>query len=425
MELFIFVITLFIFLALGVPVSIALGACAIVLMFSLDFFDPVMMAQQMVRGVNSFVLMAIPFFMMAGEIMSRGGLATRLVNASYILVGRIKGGLGYTNMLSSVMFAGLSGSAVADVAMSGSLLYPMMIKNNYRPGRAMGAICASAIIALIIPPSIPMVILGTTVGLSITRLFMAGIVPGLILGLALMIAWFFVVRHDGYTDTKKYTLREAAKILLETLPALFMPVIIVGGIRFGIFTPTEAGAFAVVYALLVCKFVYRGLNMKIMWEVLTNSAKNTAIVMFIVATASVVGWLITIARVPEMAINLFLPLIGYPLLLLLTINLFLFLIGMVMDLTPNLLIFAPMLFPVIREAGIEPHFFAVIMILNLGISLCTPPVGTCLFVGCGVSGVSFEKIVWGILPFLLTEIIVLIIFTLFPSIILVPLSVLM
>jgi tripartite ATP-independent transporter DctM subunit len=204
-----------------------------------------------------------------------------------------------------------------------------------------------------------------------------------------------------------------------------MPVIIVGGIRFGIFTPTEAGAFAVVYALIICKFVYRGLNLKIMWEVLVNSAKNTAIVMFIVATASVVGWLITIARVPEMAVNLFLPLIGSPLLLLLTINLFLFLIGMVMDLTPNLLIFAPMLFPVIRAAGIEPHFFAVIMILNLGISLCTPPVGTCLFVGCGVSGVSFEKIVVGILPFLLTEIVVLIIFTLSPSLILVPLNFLM
>ncbi|MCL2852783.1 MAG: TRAP transporter large permease subunit [Defluviitaleaceae bacterium] len=422
MALIVFIASLTVFLFLGVPIAIALGACAIVLMFYLDFFDPIMMAQRMVGGTNNFILMAIPFFILAGEIMARGGLAERIIEASNVLVGRIRGGLGYTNILSSIAFAGLSGSAVADVAMSGSILYPVMVKKGYKEDRAMGLICAGSIIAMIIPPSIPMIVLGTTVGLSITRLFMAGIFPGLVLGLALMIAWFFIARKDGLTDTVKFTFRESMKILWASIPALFMPVIIIGGIRFGIFTPTEAGAFAVVYALLICTFVYRGINFKILIDCLVGAARSTAMVMFIISAAMVVGWLITIAQVPDIAVQMFSPLIDNPLLLLLLINVFLFLVGMVMDLTPNILIFAPVLFPIIIAAGIEPHFFAVIMVLNLSISLLTPPVGNVLLMGCSVGKLSFGRMVMGILPFLAVEIVVLLIFMLFPALVLVPMN---
>jgi len=422
MALLVFMGSLTVFLFLGVPIAVSVAACAIVLMFYLDFFDTLMMAQRMIGGTNNFVLMAIPFFILAGEIMARGGLAERLINASNVIVGRIRGGLGYTNLLSSIMFAGLSGSAVADVAMSGGILYPMMIKNGYRDNRAMGLICAGSIVAMIIPPSIPMIVLGTTVGMSISRLFMAGIFPGLVLGISLMVGWFFIVRKDGLTDTVKFTFKEGARILFLSLPALFMPVLIIGGIRFGIFTPTEAGAFSVVYAILVCAFIYRGLNFNILWQCLLGAARSTAMVMFIIASAVVVGWLITIARVPDIAVALFNPLIEHPIILLLSINLFLFIVGMVMDLTPNILIFAPVLFPIIISAGIEPHFFAVIMVLNLSIGLLTPPVGNVLLMGCSVGKISFGRMVMGIMPFLGIELVVLLIFTFFPALVLVPMN---
>jgi len=422
MALLVFAGSIFIFLALGVPVYIALGACAIALMFFLDFVEPLMMAQRMVWGVNNFVMMAIPFFIFAGEIMSKGGLGARLVQAADIIIGRIRGGLGYTNVLSSIMFAGLSGSAVADVAMSGSLLYPMMVKNNYKRGRAMGAICTSAIVSLIIPPSTVMIILGTTVGISITSLFMAGIIPGIMLGLALMVAWFFVVRIDGYSDLKKYSFKEGVNVFFRSIPAILMPIIIIGGIRFGVFTPTEAGVFSAVYAIVVCAFVYRELTWNTFLTCLVNTAKSTSVVMLIVATATAVSWLIAIARVPELAVEFFSPLIGNPLLLLLAINIFLILVGMVLDLTPAVLIFSPVLFPVIIAAGINPIAFGVIMILNLGLGLITPPIGVILAMGLSVSGVKYQELVLGTLPFLAVLFFMLFLFVFFPALILVPLG---
>ena len=422
MELFIFLGSLIIFLALGMPVFSAMGACAILLMLYLGFVNPVMMAQRMIGGVNTFVLMAIPFFIFAGEVMSKGGLGKNLVDAANVVIGRFRGGLGYTNTLQSIMFAGLSGSAVADVAMSGSLLYPMMVENGYKKERAMGAICASSICALIIPPSTPFIIMGSSVGVSIVTLFMAGIFPGILLGLVLLVTWYFIVRIDGYTDIKRYTLREGAYILVKNIPALFMPVLIIGGIRFGIFTPTEAGAFASLYAVLVCGFVYRGLNLKTLWECLVKTATNTAVVMLIVATASVVGWLIAIAQIPAIAVSLLTPLVERPLILLLTINLFLILIGMVLDIAPAILIFAPVLFPVVIAAGIDPIHFGVIMALNLGLGLYTPPIGTILFMGISVSKLKYETMIKGSLPFLAVEYGLLFLFVFFPGLILTPLS---
>ena len=425
MALLIFIVALFVFLAFGVPIAVALGSCAIVLMFYLESFDPFTLAQQMVMATNNFALMAIPFFMLAGEFMAEGGLSERLVNFANLFVGRIKGGLGYTAVVASILFAGLSGSAVADAAALGGILLPLMVKNGYKAPRATGFICAGSIIAPIIPPSIPMIVLGTSVGLSISKMFMSGIIPGVILGLALMVVWFFVVKKDGYTDIKVYTMKEAISILVDSLPALFMPVLIVGGIRLGIFTPTEAGAFAVVYALLVCVFYYRELDLKGVYKCCLNAVKSTAAVMFIVATASAVGYLITLAQIPVLAVQLFSGFIDKPILLLIIINIFLFLMGMVMDVTPNILIFAPVLFPVIKAAGIDEYFFALVMILNLCIGLITPPVGNVLYVGCGVAKINFAELVKAIIPFLIVELVILLIITFVPGIVTVPLSILM
>ena len=425
MALFVFIIALFAFMLVGVPIAIALGGCAIVLMVYTGQLNPTLIAQYMYTGVNSFPLMAIPFFMLAGEIMSRGGLSKRIVDFANVLMGRIRGGLGYTAILASILFAGLSGSAVADASALGGILLPLMTVQGYKKERAAGFICAGSIIAPIIPPSIPMIVMGTSVGLSISRMFMSGLFPGVILGLALMVVWFFVVRIDDYHDIVHFSAKEAWHTIVTSLPALFMPVLIVGGIRMGIFTPTEAGSFAVVYAVLVCAFVYRELTWKNLIQCFINACKSTATVMFIVATASAVAWLITIAQIPAKAVELFSGLIDTPALLMLVINVFLFLMGMVMDLTPNILIFAPVLFPVIQAAGIDPYFFALVMTLNLCIGMITPPVGVVLYVGCGVAKIDFAQIVKGIMPFLVVELIVLLILIMFPSLVTVPLEILM
>lgn len=425
MELFVFIGSLFLLLALGVPIAVALIGCALVLMFTLGSFDLNLLGQQMISGVNNFSLMAIPFFMLAGELMAKGGLSKRIVDFANVLLGRVRGGLGYTAILASIIFAGLSGSAVADAAALGAILLPLMKEQGYRTKRAGGLICASSIIAPIIPPSIPMILVGTTVGLSVTRLFMSGLVPGIIMGLALMVVWRFVVRADDYHDTVKFTGREAFKTVIQSIPALFMPVLIVGGIRLGFFTPTEAGAFAVVYAIIASAFIYRELSLKQFWEAVRDAGRSTAAVMFIAGGAAMVAWLITVAQIPAKAVALFGGLVNHPIPLLLAINLFLFLMGMVLDIVPNILIFAPVLFPVIMQAGIDPYFFALIMVLNLSIGLITPPVGTVLFVGCGVAKIKFMEIVQGIIPFLITELVILIIFIFCPQLILAPLEFLM
>lgn len=418
----VFLASLAITIPLGVPIAFVLILCAIALMQFLGHTDMTIITQNMIMGANNASLMAIPFFMLAGEIMSRGGLSTRIVDFANILVGRVRGGLGYAAILASMIFAGLSGSAVADAAALGGILIPLMVKNGYSKERSTGVICSGSVIAPIIPPSIPMIVLATGTGLSVTKMFMAGLIPGIILGLCLMVCWTICVKKDGYDDRRTYTKQQVVHILLDSLPALFMPVLIVGGIRLGIFTPTEAGAFAVVYALLISLFVYREMKLKDLANIFLEGAKSTGIVMFIVAAASAVGWLITVAQIPAKVVEFLAPLIAHPLALLLVINLFLFIMGMIMDLTPNILIFGPILVPVVQAAGIDPIVFGVIMVLNLTIGLITPPVGTVLYLGCSIADISFARVVKGVLPFLLTEIIALLLFTIFPQLISVPMG---
>lgn len=424
MALLVFFGILAVLLVIGIPVGFALVGCAIGLMIFLGMFDPSVIAQQMVTASNSAALMAIPFFMFAGEIMAKGGLSRKIVDSSKVVVGRIRGGLGYVAILASIIFSGLSGSAIADAAALGAILIPLMEENGYSKERSVGVICSASITAPIIPPSIPMIVLGTTVGLSISRLFMSGLIPGVFIGLCLMVMWTVVVRKDGYNDKAVFAKGEASKIIISSIPALLMPIFIIVGIRMGVFTPTEAGAFAVVYAIFVCLFVYKEIDFKGLLEVCMESAKSTSSVMLIVASASAVGWLITIAQIPQLIIQYMHPLIVHPALLLIVINIFLFLMGMVLDVSPNILIFAPVLFPVIEAAGIDPYFFGLIMVLNLCIGLLTPPVGIVLYIGCGITNLPLGRVVKGVMPFLLLQILILFAFMLCPSLITVPLNIL-
>ncbi len=425
MALLVFGGTLFAFLALGIPVAIVLTLCAIALMMFMGQWDPVTISQTMLMGTNNYPLMAIPFFMLAGEVMAKGGLAIRIVKFSKLLIGRIRGGLGYTTIVASILMAGLSGSAVADAAVQGAILIPLMTANGYRSDRSAGIICSSSIIAPIIPPSIPMIVLATTVNLSVTRLFMAGIAPGLYIGIALMFAWWFVVKKDNYQDQETFSKEEARRITIDSLPALVMPILIVGGIRFGIFTPTEAGAFATMYAIAVSFIYYKEMKLKDMVDVFVNAAKSTAVVMFVVSAATAVGYYITLAQVPFQLANLLGGLLENRLLLIFVINIFLFIMGMVMDITPNILIFAPVLYPVIMRAGIDPYFFGIMMVLNLCIGLITPPVGVVLYIGCSTAKIKITEMVRGVMPFLVVQLVVLVLIILFPQLVTTPMNLLM
>lgn len=426
MELFIFLGSLFFFLALGIPIALVLILCAIVLMWHSGMWDAMIIPGSMLDGANNYPLMAIPFFVFAGEIMAAGGLSQRVVQLAQLMIGRVRGGLGYAAIIASVIFAGLMGSSVGEAAALGGLLLPMMKQVGYNPGRAGAIIASGAILGPIIPPSTNFILLGATIsGLSITKLFMIGLVPGVLIGLSLMVVWFFIVRKDGYTETITFTRQEAIKILVDATPAFLMPVLLLGGIRFGVFTPTEGGAFAAIYAIAVCMLYYRELSFRELLRVSARAARTTAVVMLIVATATAVGWFITIAQIPKQMTSLFMPFIDSPVILLLLINTFLFLIGMVMDLTPNILIFAPVFYPLIMQAGIDPYYFGLLFILNLGIGVITPPVGTVLYVVCGIGNIKITELIVKLIPFILMEAVMLFLLLFFPKLSLVPLNWLM
>ena len=421
-QLFFFFGSLAVFLALGVPIALVLVLCSIVMMFASGDWDVMTIPNSMMDGANNYPLMAIPFFVFAGEIMAAGGLSKRVVDLAQLLIGRVKGGLGYAAILASVIFAGLMGSSVGEAAALGGLLLPMMKRVGYNPGRAGGIIASGAILGPIIPPSTNFIILGSTVSLSVTKLFMIGLVPGLILGLGLMIVWWFIVRKDGYTETLTFTREQAIAILKDASPAFMLPVLLLGGIRFGVFTPTEGGAFCAMFAIVVCMFYYRELSFRQLLRVSATAARTTAVVMLIVATATAVGYFITLAQIPQHIVKMFEPFIDSPNLLLIIIMIFLLLAGMVMDLTPNVLIFAPVFYPLILQAGIDPYHFGLLFILNLGIGVITPPVGTVLYVVCSIGNIKLPELVMKMMPFVLVEIFILFLLVFFPKLSLVPLS---
>ncbi len=422
MELLIFLGSLFPLLLTGLPIAIVLILCSIILLHWIDMYDALLVAHQMISGTDSFVITTVPFFILAGELMKYGGISRQLIGFAELVIGRLRGGMGYVTILACMLFAGLSGIAIADVSALGSILIPLMVACGYRKNRATGLVCSASLTAPIIPPSLPMIILGVTVELSIGRLFVMGIVPGILLGLFLMGAWFIMVRRDNYSDTKKIPLDQAWPIFIKALPSLLLPIIIIVGIRMGFFTPTEGGAVACVYAFFVAAIINRELKLAQLPDIFFGAVKSSAAVLFIVGGACTIGWLITMADVPAQLIGLMSGLVTKPVLLMLILNVMFLMLGMVMDITPIILIFAPVVFPLIRAAGIDQYYFALVMIINLCIGLITPPVGTVLFVGCSVSGLKMSEVVKGILPFLIAELIFLVLCIAFPQIITYPAS---
>ncbi|MCU0815192.1 MAG: TRAP transporter large permease subunit [Cypionkella sp.] len=422
MTLVLFLAVLFFGIFVGLPIAFALLLASIALMIQLDTFSSDILAQGLVNGVDSFPLLAIPFFLVAGEVMSRGGLSTKIVALAMTLVGHRRGGLGYVAIITSIVLAGLSGSAVADAAALVSILYPMMRKAGYPEARSLGLLASGGIIAPIIPPSLPLILIGVAGNISIGKLFMAGIAPGLMMGLTLMVVWRFLMRNEEIETMPRASGRERMAALKDGFWALLLPVIIIGGIRSGAFTPTEAAVVAAVYAIVISLLVYRSLTWTMMFEVLLSAARSTAMVMFLVGAAMVASWLITVAQLPQQLGVLLAPLIDNPRLLMLVIMLIVFAVGMVMDLAPTILILVPLFMPLTAMAGIDPVYFGLMFVLNCSIGLITPPVGTVLNVICGVAKVSMSTAVRGVAPFVAAYTVLLGLFILFPELITIPAS---
>jgi len=424
--LILFLLSLFIPLLLGVPVAFSLIISAIVLMSTKDLFTTQLVVQQFIGGINSFSLLAVPFFMLAGELMNKGGITRRIVDVVYIWVGRFRGGLGYVSILASMIFAGLSGSALADTAALGGVLIPMMEERGYSKGRSTGIVISSAIIANIIPPSIGFILFGVVSGASISRMFMGGLVPGVLLGCALMITWFVTARRDGLRgEPNTIPAREKWQIFWRAIPALVLPVFIIVGLRGGIFTPTEAGAIACAYALIIGMFVYKGLKPADLPGILLDTVRSTGKVLFIVGGSLAVSWIITASNLSREIVSSFHGLVAHPVLLVLCCQLLFILFGMVLDIVPIIMILVPVMLPLVKAAGINLEYFGILSIITMTFGLITPPVGTVLYVGSGISKISIAEAVKGALPFMIAEVIVIVLLSLFHQIITVPLSIIM
>ena len=420
MTIFIFIGSLLGVMALGVPIAYALLLSGVALMWHLDIFDAQILAQNVINGADSFPLLAVPFFMLAGEIMNVGGLSRRIVNLALQLVGHRRGGLGYVAIVAACIMAALSGSAVADTAALAALLLPMMVRAGHDKGRAGGLIASAGIIAPIIPPSIGFVIFGVAANVSISKLFLAGIVPGLLMGLSIAITWYLVANKEDIVPPPKATWPERIQALKESTWALVLPIIVIVGLKFGVFTPTEAAVVAAVYALLVSTLVYRELSLKQLYGVFASAAKTTAVIMFLTAAAMVSAWLITVADIPAQMVDLLKPFMNNQTMLLIAIMVLVMMVGTAMDMIPTVLILTPVLMPVIKAAGIDPIYFGVLFIMNNAIGLITPPVGTVLNVVAGVGRMKLDEVTKGVLPFMLAEFIVMFMLVFFPWLVTAP-----
>ena len=410
--------TFAVLLLLRVSITFTLAFASIITAIYLNI--PLMaIIQRMVQGVNSFSLLAIPFFILAGEIMGQGGISRRLIQFSNLLIGRMRGGLAQVNVLASMFFGGISGSAVADVSSIGTIMIPMMKQKGYDADYSTAVTVTSACQGIIIPPSHNMIIYSLAAGgVSIGRLFLGGFVPGVLLGISLMvISWIIAVRR-GYPKEARYSMKEALGITKDAVLGLFTAVIIIGGVISGVFTATESAAIAVIYAFLITFFVYREIPLKAFRRILYSSLKTLAMVMSLIAAASAFGYLMAYLRIPAKATEALLSITSNRVLLLLLINVLLLLLGMIMDMAPLILITTPILYPVVVGVlGMNPVHFGIVLMLNLGIGLCTPPVGSALFVGCAVGRVSMEEATRAMLPFYVMMLIVLMLVTFLPDLV--------
>lgn len=403
-------------LLLRVPVALCLAVSSFVTTIYLGI-DLAAIVQRMVSGLNSFSLIAIPFFILAGEIMNEGGISRRLINLANVIVGKVRGGLAMVNVLSSTFFGGISGSAVADVSSIGSVLIPMMKKQKYDAEYSVAVTISSAAQGVLIPPSHNMIIYSTAAGgVSVGALFMGGIIPGIALGLILMIFAYAIAVKRNYPKGEPIKREQVPKIVREGLLGLFTAVIIIGGILSGIFTATESAAIGALYAFIISFFVYKDVPISAMGNILKRTVKTLSMVLFLIAASSAFGWLLAFLKVPAMVTETLLAVSPNDFVTLLIINVILLVLGMFMDMAPLILIATPILLPVAIEAGMDPVQFGVVLILNLAIGLVTPPVGTCLFVGCAIGKIPIEKATKGMLPFYGAMIVILLLITFVPDI---------
>ena len=404
-------------LALGVPIAFCIGLASAVAILMVGPSAPwIIVPNSMLNGMDSFPLMAVPFFVLAGDLMNRGGITVRLVNFANLLVGGIRGGLAQSNVVASMLFAGITGSALADTAAIGRILIPAMEREGYDRAYAAAITASSSIIGPVIPPSITMVLFGVTAGVSIGGLFLAGVVPGVLIGIGLMTMAYVTARRRGFPVREVPVTRQVAwRISRDALIALMMPAIILGGIFGGVMTPTESAAVAVLYAVVVGVFVLRELSLRDLWTALLRSGMTTASIMFIVGAARIFADMLGSEQVPEQLALIVLALSDDRWVILLLINVFLLLVGAVMDTSAAIIILVPVLLPVAASIGIDPLTFGIIMCVNLIIGLATPPLGVCLFVASDIARISVDRLVAAIWPFLLLEIGVLLLITYVPG----------
>lgn len=412
-----FLISMFFFLLLGVPIAFSIMLTIAVLVFSSGVTTFAIVPTYLFSGVHNFSLMAIPFFILAGEIMNEGELSKSIVEFCRCLLGHIKAGLGYAAILACMLFACLSGAAVATVSAIGGIMLPLLIDEGYDAADSTAVICAGAITGPIIPPSIPMVVYGVISGVSVTKMFIGGIIPGVISGILVMGTWYFMNKKKSYPVMPKATLKQVLSAGKKALPSLMMPVIMMGGILFGIFTPTEAGVVSVVYAYIIAKFVNKKMSLKALKKVLINTSKSTSIIMLVVAATSALATVVTVARIPQSIAEALSTVSSNPLVIMCLINVFILIVGLFMDVVPALSIMGPIFLPIATSVGMDPIVFGMILIFGLVIGLITPPVGNVLYIGCGISNVPLLSLLKRIYPMVIAYIVVLFLITFFPQLI--------
>lgn len=417
-EILILLISFVILLAIGVPVAWSIGISSLITMLvtidSIPAFTTV--AQRMATGLDSFALLAIPFFILAGQIMNQGGIAERLIAFAKAVIGSLPGGLSYVNVISAMLFGAISGSALAATSAIGGILGPHMEKEGYSKEFGAALNVTSSTTGLVIPPSNVLIVYSlASGGVSIAALFVAGYIPGILMGLALMLVATIWIRRKKYPAGEKSTLGEVFTTFLHAFPSLFLLVVVIGGIVAGIFTATEASGIAVLYSLILA-FVYREMDMKKLYRVFLGSVRTNSIVMLLIATSMAMSWVMSYEDIPQSVSTVLLGLSDNKYIILLTINLILLFVGIFMDMTPAVLIFTPIFLPVVKDLGMDPVHFGIMMVMNLCVGLCTPPVGSVLFVGVGIAQTTIQKVMKPLIPLFIAMLIVLFLVTYIPKI---------
>jgi C4-dicarboxylate transporter, DctM subunit len=416
MELTALILTFLVTLALGLPIYAVLGLSVIVY-FGLTGINPVTIPHRMFAGLDIFVLLAVPFFMLAGNLMNAGGTTRRLVALADAMVGWLRGGLAYVNVVVSMLFAGISGSAAADTSAVGSIMIRAMRERGYTAEFATAVTVASSTIGPIIPPSIALVVYAVVAEVSVAELFLAGFVPGIMLGVAQIALIAFYATRYGFGRGAAFSLRKLAATLVDGLVPLGLPIIILGGIFSGVFTPTEAAAVACLYAFIIGKFLYRELKWRDVPRVFLDSARTTGSALVIVGMAAPLGWILTREQVPATVANAIMSVSEDPIVILILVNLLLLVIGTFMEMLAAMIIMVPILLPLVVAAGMDPVHFGIIVAINLTLGMITPPVGICLFIGSTIAKVPLERVAWATMPFLLVSIVILYIITFSPGLV--------